>query len=164
MEKLDRDLQRRMLKRLADSYPGDVTPDALNKALGLDPKDSALLVNASYLREHGLIDAKIQSPLSEPQFLIRASITARGLDFLQDDGGLGAILNVVTVRLDADTLRALIAAKVDASTLPPEEKGRIKKLLAELSTEGLRTATQKLVEAGLERWPEALQWLQTLSS
>jgi hypothetical protein len=164
MEKLNRDLQLRMLKRLADSYPQEVTPDALNKALGLDPKDFALLVNAAYLGEHGLLEAKIQSPLSGAPFLLRASITARGLDFLQDDGGLGAILNVVTVRFEADTLRALIAAKVDASPLPAEEKGRIKKLLAELGTEGLKTATQKLVEAGLERWPEALQWLQTLSS
>jgi hypothetical protein len=51
-----------------------------------------------------------------------AKITARGLDFLEDDGGLGAILNVVTIRLEADTLRQLLETKINASDMPEADK------------------------------------------
>ena len=45
-----------------------------------------------------------------------ARITAKGIDFLEDDGGLSAILGVVTVKLHADTLREMLAKKIDASS------------------------------------------------
>src|SRR5882672_5223716 len=64
-----------------------------------------------------------------------ATITVKGLDFLQDDGGLGAILNVVTVRFEAETLRALIEAKVDASDEPPEQKSAMV-TCSRMSTDG----------------------------
>ena len=50
-------------------------------------------------------------------------ITAKGLDFLEDDGGLSAILGAITVKLDPDDLRALIAARIEESDLPTRTKG-----------------------------------------
>ncbi len=69
-----------------------------------------------------------------------ASITAAGLDFLADDGGLSAILGVVTVKVHADTIRDLIAAKIDTADLPVEKKSALKKQLAALPETALRAA------------------------
>ena len=80
----------------------------------------------------------------------------------QDDGGLTAILGVVTVRFDADTLKALIEARVERSDLPPQEKSRITKWLQQAGSETLKEATKRLVGAALDRLPDAIQLLQTL--
>ena len=45
-----------------------------------------------------------------------------GIDFLTDDGGLSAILGVVTVKLHSDTIQALIAAKIDQAEISDSEK------------------------------------------
>ena len=82
-----------------------------------------------------------------------STITAAGLDFLEDGGGLSAILGVVTVRLHADTVRALIDAKIEASPIPAEEKSRLRKVLAHLSEASLRVATTDLVKSGLDHCP-----------
>ncbi|WP_119157447.1 hypothetical protein [Caldimonas tepidiphila] len=160
MELMDRALQREILERLAAAYPSQMQPEELT--LGLDSEDRRWIFNATYLHEHGLIDAKSVKFLSGQMRVHLAAITARGLDFLQDDGGLSAMLGVVTVRLEAETLRALLEAKVQASGLPPEEKARITTALRDLGGEALKAATTRLVEAGMDHWPEALAWLQTL--
>jgi hypothetical protein len=89
-------------------------------------------------------------------------ITARGLDFLADDGGLSAIFGVVTVKLHADTIRDLIATKIEALPVPAAEKSALRKHLAELSEVALRAATTDLVKAGLDYLPNAVHWLQNL--
>lgn len=159
MKHLDRALQRRILDRLAESYPSLVDCSDL----GFERFDKPWLVNASFLAEHGLIKVVETSFLSEGKAIMGATITARGLDFLEDDGGLGAVLNVVTVRLEADTLRQLIAARVDASNATEEEKSRIRKWLESAGSEALSQATQRLVESALDSAPAALRLLATLA-
>jgi hypothetical protein len=83
-----------------------------------------------------------------------AAASSLPLDFLADDGGLSAILGVVTVRLDATTIRDLIAAKVDAAAIPIEEKSVLKRNLAALSETALKGATTDLVKAGLDHLPD----------
>jgi hypothetical protein len=53
-------------------------------------------------------------------------ITSRGIDFLADDGGLAAILGVVTVKLHEETLKALLEAGVDALPPPQTAKSTLK--------------------------------------
>ena len=91
--------------------------------------------------------------------LSAASITAAGLDFLADDGGLSAILGVVTVKLHADTIRDLIGAKIDAAAIPAEQKSALKQRLAGLSGKALEAATADLVRTGLDHLPDAAHWL-----
>ena len=43
-----------------------------------------------------------------------------------DDGGLSAILGVVTVKLHSDTIQALLNTKIDQADIPPEEKSKLK--------------------------------------
>lgn len=85
------------------------------------------------------------------------------MDFITDDGGLSAILGVVTVRLHSETV-AEIEAKILASDQPTEEKSRLLDRLRSMPEEGLRTLTQELVRTGLSRAPEMWETvLRTLS-
>jgi hypothetical protein len=83
---------------------------------------------------------------------------------MAEDGGLTAVLGVVIVRLEAETLKALLAAKVDASDLPAEEKSHIKTLLQKAGEEGLKKAATLLVEQAVKYAPDALRLLQTALS
>lgn len=166
---LDRALQRRILETLADVYPLGSYDMATTLAGPTDdaaPLEIPAVVNTQYLAEHGLVVSGYvrRGTLDDDSFLParETTITAAGLDFLAGDGGLGAILGVVTVRLEAKTLEALLAARIDASDLPAPEKSRLKATLGSLSREALHEATRRLVSEGLDRWPEALAWLQKL--
>lgn len=91
---------------------------------------------------------------------INAQITAKGIDFLEGDGGLTAILGVVTVRLHDETIRDLIAARIQASDLPPEEKTGLLHQLKELRGESIKHLTMKLLDAGLENAQKAIPLIQ----
>jgi hypothetical protein len=158
MEHLNRDLQRRLLTGLADAYPGIVEPSSL----GLEAGHRDWVVNISYLAEHNLVEAHTSDLIGATPVVLFAKATARGMDFLLDDGGLSAILGMVTVRFEAETLKALIGAHVDASALPEPEKSRIKTWLMAAGSEALKETTKRLVAAALEHAPEAFQLLQTL--
>jgi len=141
--KLDRDKQRELLELLAEHYPNkfyvsDIIPDDENE-------ERALYANLIYLHEHGLIEAEAITALQELT-VTTARLTMRGVDFLKDDGGLSAILDVQTIRLHADTLRELLQQKIDQSDLSPEEKSTFKKHVETASHEVVRTIAQKTVE------------------
>lgn len=139
MELMDRELQRQLLAGLAAAYPATVDP----MELGLNSDDPRWTFNAMYLAEHDLVDAQVVRDLTAGDVIARARITAKGLDFLQDDGGLGAILNTVTVRFEAETLRALIEQKVAASTLPEEQKSKLIRWAKSAGNEALKEATKR---------------------
>src|SRR5439155_16102539 len=109
--KVDRDVQRKILEALRDAYPQ--RKDTRTMEVG-DPDLNELGANVAYLEEHGLVDAKWSGSMA----VANVKITARGLDFLVDDGGLSAILGVVTIRLHEDTLKAILIDRVDASGEP----------------------------------------------
>lgn len=156
--RLDRALQRRILERLREHYPERAI------ILGeVSAPDDAVVANLSYLEEHGLCESGLSWGLDGSCVVTPARITARGLDFLEDDGGLSAILGTVTIRIEAETLRNLLSARVDESDLPAAEKSRIKAHLAALSEAALKSATAELTKLGLAHLPNAIQWLRTLA-
>ena len=114
--------------------------------------------NVAYLEEHGLVDAKWDGNRS----VGKVQITAKGLDFLADDGGLSAILGVVTIRLHEDTLKAILIDRVDASGEPETVKSKIKEQIRALPAEGMKTITTELLKGLLARVPDALPLLQSL--
>jgi hypothetical protein len=77
-------------------------------------------------------------------------ITAEGLDFLEDDGGLSAILRTVTVRFDAENLRSLIEQKILSLSLLQEKKETAITELKKLPVEALKATLLKLAEKGIE--------------
>lgn len=157
---IDRSLQRSLLERLASRYP-DRCHDLIEKD---DADEHKKIANLLYLEEHGLVDSGLKQTLNGSFISAGATITARGLDFLADDGGLTAILGTLTVKLHADTVKELLEKKIQNSDLPQAEKSRLLKRVAELGSEALKTATNKLVEQGIDSLPNAAQWLQSLLS
>ena len=49
-------------------------------------------------------------------------ITAKGIDFMMQDGGLSAILNTKIVKLHPDTIRDLLQNRIQASSLENKEE------------------------------------------
>lgn len=118
--------------------------------------------NLLYLEEHGLCDSGVQVGCDNYVELRSARITAAGIDFLADDGDLSALLSVVTVRLHADTIRDLIAAKIETAVMPPAEKASLLKSLKALPQGALEAATTDLVRTGLDHLPNAAEWLRQI--
>lgn len=148
---LDRTYQKQLLEELAIRYPNLV--DFKDRFDDVDSIDK-YVANGVYLEEHGLLEgARTMSP----------RITHKGLDFLADDGGLSAILGVVTVKLHEDTLKNLIGQRIAESGLPTPEKSRLLDQLKSLPGEAIKHLTLKLVDAGLSNWPAALQAIETFA-
>lgn len=154
---LDRALQLHLLQVAAAGYP-QLVP--LKDELASNEK--ATRVNIAYLEEHGLIKGHYPGEHGRRVAPTGALITAQGIDFLSNDGGLGAILGVVTVRLHEETLKALIASKVEQSDLPLSEKSRFLDKLKELPGETTKHLVLRLVDAGLDNWQKALPLLQNM--
>jgi hypothetical protein len=118
---LDRTLQLEILKKLAEVYPDSVYFDDFYE-FGT-PEYRKAIANTFYLQSHGLLEPKsilvsqtIGRNENTHQFG-RATISALGMDFLADDGGLRAILETVTVKIEASQLAEILKA----IALLPEE-------------------------------------------
>ena len=153
---IDRQLQRDMLIKMRDAYPSSV------RFRDLEGDEDQKIKNLLYLADHGLCEAGVHQGLNGQHSVSVSKINARGLDFLEDDGGLTAILQTVTVRLHADSIRDLMIAKVDSTSAPLAERSKIKKHLANLSGAALEAATTDLVGQGLAHIPDVLSWLRGL--
>lgn len=148
---LDRAIQLDLLRSAAATYPNGFV---------LEDRTGPEAVNAMYLQEHGL--AKCTSADTFDGVLVAdIYITAKGLDFLENDGGLTAILNVVEVRLHADTIKDLIKARVASSDLPEDEKSALTRHVDGLPAGVLGHLTNKLVDLGLRSGPDALNAIRT---
>lgn len=152
---VDRAMQRTLLEALVSAYPESFDIRALQLP---EPDASA---NLKYLAEHGLVNLLANTgAFNMPYRVISAEATAKGLDFMADDGGLSAILGTLVVKFHADTMRDLLAERVRASTLPPADKTRLTHALQALPAEGLKHLTKRLLDAALDQWPDAILLLQ----
>ncbi|MCK3658536.1 hypothetical protein A4G18_07380 [Pasteurellaceae bacterium Pebbles2] len=145
---IDRVLQNKVLHCLKEQYSLFVTPKLIyfacieNQPIPADDFDVQMLAlrdsvdltvmkhlrdNLAYLAEHNLIEPKSDS----------YKITAKGIDFITNDGGLSQILNVTTVRLSPDTLELLVNA-INQSSLNPTDKQKLLAQLKELPVESIK--------------------------
>ncbi|WP_051184457.1 hypothetical protein [Desulfatiglans anilini] len=133
---LDRGFQREMLLELQKIYP-----NALDEKKILEFKGNPTFrANINYLREHRLVQFNpVYGGLS--QF----KITAEGLDFLAEDGGLTAIKRTITVRPDVESFLNLL--KEHAESLPPEEKGGFLNAIGQFSKPILQGVIQGALTA-----------------
>lgn len=113
-----------------------------------------------YLEEHGLVNSGIQRGMSA-YMRIPPSITAAGMDFLADDGGLSAILGVITIKLHEDTLRSLIEAKINGSEMSAPEKLEWIRTLREQPIESIRHLTKELTGRALDHMPDVLNVIKS---
>jgi hypothetical protein len=156
--KINREIQRKILETLRAAYPRRVDTRSM-----ADIEAEEIAANISYLEEHGLVDAKWDGNRT----VGNVKINSRGIDFLADDGGLAAILGVVTVKLHEETLKALLEAGVDALPQPETAKSTLKAQIRALPAEALKTITIELLKSSLGQLTNVQQWqhlLQTLLS
>jgi hypothetical protein len=88
---LDRQLQHSILHELRNAYPNE----APIHRLSCFEESQHFFGNLIYLRGHGLIEGEILPGMINMEtmnMMLQAMITPAGLDFLENDGGLGAIL------------------------------------------------------------------------
>lgn len=128
MDKFDRTIQRETLQLLYAVYPNELTSVQMYEIECLYPDADSLTANLLYLHQHQLIVSGLKSSSGEYVMVNRPTITHRGIDFIRDDGGLGAILNVQTVKLHDSTIIALEDI-IRVANIPEEQrKGLISKL------------------------------------
>lgn len=156
--RIDRSVQRALLDRLAAAYPRQVDFDGLADLFD-ENKDMAWC--CKYLHEHGLVRAKITDYMDGTQAVLFAEITAKGLDFLEDDGGLSAILGVVTIKFHEDVIRQLVEARLAQADLPEPERNKLLQALRQAPADSIKHLTTRLLDAGLENLPRAVQLVQT---
>lgn len=82
--RLDRGMQRAVLERLRDVYPNSADVSAFDQS-----SQEGFQANLFYLEERGLIQGSHEMGPGSP--IVLARMTADGLDFLEDDGGIDAI-------------------------------------------------------------------------
>ncbi|KAA3447156.1 hypothetical protein C7I87_28305 [Mesorhizobium sp. SARCC-RB16n] len=155
--KLERGLQLKLLQTLSEVYPDSMRSFPVIEGADL----STFTANLWYLTEHGLAEAKWSRMLNGPPGPISARITAAGLDFLADDGGLSAILGIVTVRLHEDTIKALLVDQVEKSNAPATVKTKLVDQIKSLPAEATKALTLEAIKAGLANVPQFIDWLQT---
>ncbi|QCZ30045.1 hypothetical protein FHN83_22725 [Leclercia adecarboxylata] len=109
-----------------------------------------LVANLFYLYEHELLECLFLKELSGKISVQLESlkITSKGIDFIRDDGGLGAILNVHTIRFHRDAV-IVLEDLIAISNLNDADKEKAKSALGALSTEALKTLVQTVTTAGL---------------
>lgn len=147
---LERKLQLEILNKLSEAYPAQLNL----RQIQADADENTVIKNIHYLYSHQLIDAIFSSELGQevdrPESVM---ITHNGMDFLADDGGLSAILGVVTVRLHEDTLRQIINAKIEGSDLSEQEKRPLLQAVRELPGEAIKHLSEKLLDLALDNLP-----------
>jgi hypothetical protein len=147
---IDRELQLSILTELSEVYPSSIN---LSNRYEYGSEDYRKFVaNLAYLRDYNLISQDsiltsrtMGSSDSQPNL---GAITHKGIDFLADDGGLGAILGVVTIKFEAEQLKSILAGKILSSELSDDKKQRLVDALWEMPAEGLKHLTTKIVDTG----------------
>ncbi|MER9642388.1 hypothetical protein [Mesorhizobium sp. M0239] len=155
-ELLDRNLQREILGILSNDYP-----QRTNIRKAFEGGGGKLDVNLAYLEEHDLVSVHWHNG-QDGRTPMQASITAKGLDFIADDGGLGTILGVVTVRLHGDTLRDLLISRVESSNEDETLKQKAIAKLKEIPGDALGSLATKALDACLASLPAVASWMLAL--
>ncbi len=159
--KLDRELQLRILNALADKYP-ETAFDILKE---IEAPRADGVANLVYLTEHRLVTAKFASFDGLPMDISGSQrITAAGLDFLADDGGVGAILGTVTIKFHEDSLKHLIERRLTEAQLPPAEKNRLLQSVRELPADSIKHLTTRLLDLSMDNLPRAIELIRTALS
>lgn len=156
-ELLNRDVQYQILRNLAEVYPREMHGAQVLP----DEPDNTANVNLTYLHEHGLITCTFYPTLGDPYPLPHAAkITKDGLDFLSDDGGLSAILGVVTIRFDDLTLKALLVERIEKENGDQGLKAQMIAAVKAMPAEALKAVGEKAIAAGIAGAPAGLHALR----
>ncbi|EXC06112.1 hypothetical protein J506_2866 [Acinetobacter baumannii 625974] len=164
---LDRQLQLELMSKMAEVYPSSYDFSDQIKNSNEDQLKRSY-ANLYYLQSHELLEPKsihlrfeLGGSGSRLFTLGLPRLTEKGADFMANDGGLSAILGVVTVKFEADTLKAILENRINQSDLAPDDKKSMIDALRELPAESIKHLTMKLLDEGLENLPSAILLIGT---
>lgn len=153
----DRKLQNEILTLASDTYPAfcrwefrNIDNFDLKYPLIYLSSREQLWKEVNYLKEQGLLtlDSSCSHNPGIEGVIGFIKATAKGIDFIQDDGGLSAILNVQTIKFHRDTV-VVLEDLIALSGMNDAEKEKAKSKLSELTTESLKAVVQAAATAGL---------------
>ena len=157
MEKLDREYQFQILRAAAEVFPQPLFVHG--DLVGRNGSDIEL--NCAYLEEHDLIRLTWVGSENSGRVVLSVLITAVGMDYLANDGGLPAILNVLTVRLETDSVKQIFIERVRSAQGDRTVKDRLVEQIKNLSAEKLKEMTKRALSAGLTSLPNSLSLVET---
>jgi len=155
-DKFDRSLQKELLQILYDEHPNPLYHMRYQELINLFGDENILASNLIYLYEHGLITNCLKRGAND--FVINTGsllITNEGIDFMRNDGGLGAILNVQTVKFHDRTIVALEDI-IRVANLPEPQQKALSAKLCELGEDATKRLTLELLTKGVLNLPAAL--------
>lgn len=162
---LDRKLQLELLEKMSSTYP-DFYNFNNEYCEGADAYHK-VVANLYYLQQHNLIEERSTLRSNAMDGLKRLqihlpTINQNGLDFLADDGGLSAILGVVTIKIDPEQYRQILITRVQESNLPSEQKHQVVSALQSLSYESIKHLSTKFVDLGWDNLGSLAQLIQNI--
>lgn len=162
---LDRKLQLELLEKMSSTYPEYYNFSSEYKSGNDDYK--AVVANLYYLQQHNLIEERSTLASKGMDGIKRLqihlpTINQNGLDFLADDGGLSAILGVVTIKIDPEQYRQILITRVQESNLPSEQKHQVVSALQSLSCESIKHLSTKFVDLGWDNLGSLAQLIQNI--
>lgn len=164
---LDRKLQLELLEKMSSSFPEyyDFTEEY---KFGTE-QYKQVVANLYYLQLHNLIEERstLRSNASDGLKRLQIhlpTINQNGMDFLADDGGLSAILGVVTIKIDPEQYRQILITRVQESNLPTEQRHQIVAALQSLSYENIKHLSTKFVDLGWDNLGSLMQLIQNIPS
>ena len=150
LETMLNEYQVDLLIKMAKAHPDEIA--------FFDLTDSRIAQNAHFLEEQGLIACtKMLSLDDQESSIYRASLTFSGRNYLSEDAPLTNRPGDAEISLHVDTLKALIAQRIDASSLSTEEKIRWHDDLRKLDPETTKQLVLKLIDQGLSHAGEAIR-------
>ncbi len=153
--KLDRHLQLAILTTLKKIYPDAL----LVQDLPGYAQDRHFMGNMLYLKEHSLITGgDIREP-GKCRSMIDAELTREGLDFLEDDGGIKAILDQSVIRFERDDILSLFLEEVIKTTEKSQQTESLWERLQHTPADILKKIIEKLLVRVTRESPELLQEL-----
>lgn len=150
-------LQNEILKLASDTYPAfcrwkfaDIPDFNLRYPLIHSSTHDQLWKEANYLKDQGLLilDSKCAHNPGIEGIIGFIKATAKGIDFIQQDGGISAILNVKTIKLHPDSV-IVLEDLIALSNMNDEQKQKARSTLGEMSTEALKTVVQAATTAAV---------------
>lgn len=171
---VDREQQKEILQLLFKHFPWK-TNEVCQRINSMIKEDEARTVgNLLYLQMHGLINPCIEiigvghgySDIDPEQDFPSTTyvlsdriptLTEKGIDFLLGDEGLSAILNVQTVRIHDDSIKALLSALVESSAMADDAKHSLIEKIKEAPLQTLQhllneLGSQVLSQSGAAGW------------
>ena len=140
MDECDRNIQRELLQYLCDIYP-DSADSSFSKTFSEKfGGTNTFTANILYLADHGLIEARLSNEIDRRLPSVMDSftkITSKGIDFIRDDGGLSAILNVQTIKFHRDAV-VVLEDLFTISNMNDKQKQQAKSTLDEMTKEALK--------------------------